>query len=60
MRARKVQLREKIFKQPNSESTGYSSGGLKETRIGAVGGVRGQSPLTSNGHATPGELAHMY
>ena len=60
-----MQLRAKRFRQPNPESTGYSSGGLMETRIGAVGGgaggrARGQSPLVSNGHVTPGELAHMY
>ena len=51
-------------RQPNPESTGYSSGGLMETRIGAVGGAGGgaarESPLVSNGHVTPGELAHMY
>ena len=60
-----MQLRAKRFRQLDTESTGYSSGGLMETRIGAVGGgergrVRGESPLASNGHTVPGELAHMY
>ena len=58
-------MRAKRFQQTNPESTGYSSGGLMETRIGAVeggavGGARGESPLVSNGHVTPGDLAHMY
>lgn len=63
IRARKVQQRAKRFRQPNPESTGYSSGGLMETRIGTVGGTGGavrESPLIRNGHVTPGELAHMY
>ena len=38
IRAQKVQQRAHRFHQPNPESTGYSSGGLMETRIGAVGG----------------------
>lgn len=63
IRARKVQKRAKRFRQPNPESTGYSSGGLMETRIGTVGNTAGavrESPLVKNGHVTPGELAHMY
>ena len=54
-------MRAERFRQTNPESTGYSSGGLMETRIGAVGGgARGESLLVSNRHVTPGELAHMY
>ena len=64
IRARKVQQRVKRFQQPNPESTGYSSGGLMETRIGAVGEATSSdkmdSPLLGRGHASPEELAQMY
>ena len=70
IRARKVQQRAQRFRQPNPESTGYSSGGLMETRIGAVGGGGGGGgggegdnvALLGNntGHASPEQLAQMY